>query len=238
METLGDLVARERRSDATALRADSADRAISYHDFCTTAWKAGNFLRYLGVGPNDTVAIADDPTPEPVLTFLGAALLGARVRFGVQAETVGDEAPRVVTVPAAREADFDLPGGSRLLVYGGVPDAPRTAHWEGDVWSENPAFPSVDVHPEAVALATTEGATLTHRAALERAGDLVAERGIEADTTVAVRGSLADPAVVVAGLLAPLLAGATVVFPADGTRCDLAVGDGPEPARIDPNAVF
>jgi acyl-coenzyme A synthetase/AMP-(fatty) acid ligase len=241
MHTLGDLVARERRSDATALRADPADRAISYHDFCTTAWKAGNFLRYLGVGPNDTVAVADDPAPEPVLTFLGAALLGSRVRFGVDAASLGAEgadAPRVVTVPAETETDFDLPGGSRLLVYGDVPSEPRTAHWEGDVWSENPAFPPVDVHPEDVALVTTNGATLSHAATLERAREVAEANDIAEGTTVAVRASTADPGVVVAGLVAPLLAGGTVVFPDGETECDVAVGDGPEPVTVDPGGVL
>ncbi|MFB6096416.1 MAG: AMP-binding protein [Haloferacaceae archaeon] len=271
METLGDLVARDRRSDHTALRADAADRALTYHDFCTTAWKAGNYLRYLGVGPGDRVAVADDGLPEPVLAVLGAGLLGAVVSVGVDeyAGRDGDGAgtedggrggdgvenadgspdgtpapPRVVVAPVAREAEFDLPGGSRLLTYGGVPERPRTAHWEGDVWSENPAFPPVDVDPSSPALWDAgapdgEGGSYSHAEVLGAAAAVVKAHDLDAETDVAVRGSLRRPAVVVAGVVAPLLAGGTVVFPAADTVCDARIGDGgPESTAVDPARVL
>lgn len=241
MDTLGDLVGRERRSGDIALQADADERAISYRDFCTTAWKAGNFLRYLGVGPDDTVAVADDPAPEPVLTFFGAALLGARTRFGVDAAAGGGGrdigGARVVAVPVFRESEFDLSGGSRLLVYGGEPTNSRTAYWEGDVWSENPAFPPVDVSADAAAL-LTDDAAVSHATLLESAAAVAADYDLDATTSVAVRSPLGQPGTVVAGLLAPLLAGATVAFPGPETVCDLAVGVGPEDERIDPSRVL
>jgi hypothetical protein len=55
----------------------------------------------------------------------------------------------------------------------------------------------------------------------------VVERvGLDTDTRVVVRGSLSEPRVVVAGLVAPILAGGTVVVPADGSVAgDVAVVD-------------
>lgn len=234
METLGELVARDRRSGAVALRTDPADRTMSYHDFCTTAWKAGNFLRYLGVRAGDRVSIATDRRPEPVLALFGAALLGATAQFGIERSTTdAGGAPRVVVAPAEREQGLDVAAETRLLVYGGVPDQSRTAHWEGDVWSENPAFPPTSVDPHS-AMLIGDTASFTHAALIETARRVAEDYELDSGVTVAVRGSLSKPGVVVAGVLAPLLAGATVVFPDAETRCDVAVGPGPEPVTLDP----
>lgn len=234
METLGDLVARDRRSDAIALRTDPTDRAMSCHDCCTTAWKAGNFLRYLGVRAGDRVSIAADRRPEPVLALLGAALLGATARFGIEGSTAdASGGSRVVVAPAEREEGLDVAAETRLLVYGGVPDQSRTAHWEGDVWSENPAFPPTAVDPHSTVL-DGETASFTHAALLAAAEGIVEEYELDSGTTIAVRDDLSEPGVVVAGVLAPLLAGATVVFPDAETRCDVAVGSGPEAVTLDP----
>lgn len=232
---LADVVARERRSSDLALRADAAGREYSWHDFCTTAYKAGNFLRYLGVAAGDTVAVGDDPLPEAVLTFVGAAQLGALTRFGPD-ETAD---VRAVVVHHAREADFGVPAGCNLAVYGGPPDATGTAHWERDVWSENPAFPPTDVDPDDPAVAAA-GATYSHRALLDAAAGVVSEHGLDADSTVAVRASLTRPGVVAAGVVAPLVAGGTVVFPDAETVCDVAVGGDavPEAVRVDPDGVW
>jgi len=55
---------------------------------------------------------------------------------------------------------------------------------------------------------------------------------------VAVRASLADPGAVVAGLVAPLVAGVTVLLPGDtdatGTHAVASGATVPEPERIDP----
>mgnify|MGYP006296933659 FL=1 len=53
--TVDDLVARDRRSDAAALRVDATGREYSYRDFCTTAWKAGHALSHCGVHPGARV---------------------------------------------------------------------------------------------------------------------------------------------------------------------------------------
>lgn len=220
MNVLGDLVARERRSDRPAFRVDGA-QSYSYHDLCTTAWKAGNVLRHYGVAAGRAVEVEPVPHPAPVLTFLGAACLGAVTRFGPRAESDA----RAVLVPAAAESDYALPPGSKLFVYGDRPADPNTIHWETDVWSENPAIPPYDVEPDDSALVAGDGdegtSEFTHRDLLDTAESVVATHGFDADTRVAVRGALTDPGTVVAGVVAPLLSGGVVV-----------AGDDPEPADV------
>ncbi|MFC7137131.1 hypothetical protein [Halobaculum litoreum] len=78
---VGDLVARERRSERLALHAAELDRTYSYFDLCNTAYKVGNVLSHRGVREGDRLVVDPTPLPEPVLTFLGAALLGAVTEF-------------------------------------------------------------------------------------------------------------------------------------------------------------
>ncbi|GGJ02723.1 hypothetical protein GCM10008995_10600 [Halobellus salinus] len=207
--TLGDGVARERRAPGPALRARASGRTYSYHDFITTSYKAGNVLRHLGVRPGDDIYVASEHAPEPVLSFYGAAQLGAVTRFDAEA---GESPPRVAVTPAAREDDFDLPPGHNLAVYGDPPTDPSVTHWETEVWSENPA-----VHPVAVdaddPLFAAGDVIYTHGEVLEAATAVVNGVGIGPGTEVLLRGPLTDPAVVVAGLVAPIIAGATVVLP-------------------------
>lgn len=219
-EILGDAVARERRTSGAALRALASGRTYSYRDFITTSYQAGNVLRHLGVRPGDEVGIAAEYAPEPVLTFYGAAQLGAVTRFGAGVE---GEPPRVVVAPATHESEFDLPPGHHLAVYGDSPTDPSVTHWETEVWSENPA-----VHPVAVdgddPLLVADGRTYAHSEVLAAAADVIADADIDPGTEVLLRGPLTDPAVVVAGLVAPILAGATIVLP-DGSAGDPT--DGP-----------
>ncbi|MFB6129268.1 MAG: acetyl-CoA synthetase [Salinigranum sp.] len=231
---LGDVLARERRSDRSALRVASEARTYSYDRLLTTAYRAGNFLRYLGVGRGHLVEVAPDPRTEPVLSFLGAALLGAPVRFA----PVGDGEARAVVVHRDRETSFDLPPGSKLAVYGGPPEGPAVAHWERVVSSENPAFPPTDVSPTDEAL-RSGGDRYSHADLLAAASRVVEAYGPSEGSTVAVRASLRDPGVVAAGVLAPLLVGGEIVFPDEETVCDLGVGaDVPEPHRVVPGDVF
>ncbi|MBB6647944.1 AMP-binding protein [Halobellus ruber] len=230
-DTLGDAAARERRTSGTALRARGSGRTYSYRDFVTTSYKAGNVLRHLGVRPGDEIQVASEHVPEPVLTFYGAAQLGAVTRFDTGVEGTP---PRVAVAPATRESAFDLPPGHHLAVYGDPPTDPSVTHWEAEVWSENPA-----VHPVAVEgsdpLFAAEGRTYTHDEVVTAAADVVADAGIDPGSAVVLRGPLTDPAVVIAGVVAPILAGATVVLP-DG-RAEIAAEGAPiavdgEPRRV------
>jgi hypothetical protein len=146
----------------------------------------------------------------------------------------------VVLVPVDREAEFDLPPGSNLAVHGGAPSAPGTTHWEQEVWSENPAVHPADVSPADPALATADR-RFDHAELLSAARDAVDAASLTADDEVAVRGSLGHPGVVAAGVLAPLLAGATVVFPDGDATVDVGVapgGDVPESRAVDADAAW
>jgi len=251
MDTVGDLLARERRSDRPALVV--GDRERSYHELITNAYKAGNALRYYGVGEGRTVAVTPVPALAPVLAFLGAAQLGAATRFDPAAGV--DAGDRLVLVPAAEQAAYDHGPGTKLAVFGGVDersssanrtqsdddvDDPDTMNWEESIWSENPAFPPTDIDPETPLLVDDEG-SVSHGAALAAAAEVADIHGIDADTRVVLRASLAEPGAVVAGLLAPLLVGGVAVLadpsaPAEESRGDLAVtsGDAPEGTVVDP----
>ena len=209
MEVLGDAIARDRRSDATALSAPAVGRAYDYRRFCTSAWKTGNFLRLLGVRGGVTVAIADDPIPEPVLTLFGAAALGATVRFGPPSP-VGDDT-RALVVPTASLDEYDAGPATKRVVYGDPPATPDVSYFERDVWSENPTEPPDRVDPDDPLLRTADE-TYSHREVLRSARSIVERNGLDAESAVAVRSSFADPSVVVAGLVAPIVAGATVAI--------------------------
>lgn len=223
-EVLGDVVGRGRRTTGLALRARPSGRTYSYRDFVTTSYKAGNVLRYLGVRPGDEVRIAAERVPETVLTLFGAAQLGAVTRFG---EATDGEPPRVAVVPAAREAAVDLPPGHHLVVYDDPPEGPDVTHWETEVWSENPAIHPVDVDPDDPLLAVG-GRTYAHREVMAAAARTAADAGLGPGTEVTVRGPPTDPAVVAGGLVAPILAGATIVLGpgSDATRAPAIAVDG------------
>jgi len=119
-------------------------------------------------------------------------------------------------------------------------------HFGEEMWSENPTFPPPSVAP-GDSLLVTDDRTVAHERALSAAETVVTEHAVAGDSTVALRASLARPGAVVAGVVAPLLAGATVLLPAEG-------GDGgdehgthavatpdasvPEGERIDPGDVL
>ena len=246
MDVVGDLLARERRSRNPALVTRS-DSERSYRDVITNAYKAANVLRHLGAREGATVAVTPDPDFHTTLAFLGAARLGARVRFDPDAGVrAGD---RVVLVAVDREPDAEPLPGTNLAVFGGKPDRPETTHWEAQLWSENPGTPPAEVAPADPVLVRGE-ATVSHADALGVARDLAEAFGLDASSRVVVRTTFADPGAVVAGLLAPLRAGgATVLAGPDATehdgepRGDLAVvpdADAggptavPEPRRVAP----
>ena len=118
-DALGDIVERDRRSMEPALRAPGAGRLYDYRRFCTNAWKVGNFLRHLGVRGGDGVAIADDSSPEAVLTLYGAALLGAVVRFAPSGAP--DDDVRTLVVPESVLDAHDIGPSTKPVVYGDVP---------------------------------------------------------------------------------------------------------------------
>ncbi|WP_135820254.1 acyl-CoA synthetase family protein [Halostella litorea] len=232
METVDDLLARDRRSEATALSvADGA--TYDYHRFLTTAWKTGNFLRHQGVREGVTVAAADDRASQPLFTFLGTAMLGGATRFVDPAESPGDV--QAVVYPAAAADAATVPARTNRVGYGDEPTDPAVAHFGRDVWSENPSFPPVERDPESAVLAA-DGATYSHRDLLTAAERVVESAGLTDEDAVAVRAPLARPGTVVAGVVAPLLAGAAVSLPGEAAAGTVAVaaGDAPEGRTVDP----
>jgi len=233
MDALGDLIGRDRRSEATALRASAVDREYDYRRFCTSAWKVGNFLRHLGVRGGDGVAVADDPLPEPVLTLYGAALLGGVVRF--DPPTAPDDGVRAVVVPEPALDDHDLDAGTKPVVYGDQHPDPSVAFFERDVWSENPSMPP-DIVAPGDPLLRSDGVTYSHGEVLEAAEAVVerAEIDVGDEVGVAAGAPFADPGVVAAGLVAPIVAGGTVAV-GSAARSDVVVGpDG----DVDPETVL
>src|SRR6056297_3355096 len=207
MDVIGDLVARERRRKEPLVYSD-ASQPYTAHKFCTDAWKAASLFRYHGVGPGRQVAIVDDATPQTLLAFFGAALLGAPVRFGDPL----DADARLVIGPAATVTDWEPTPGTKRVAYGGQSDDPEVIHFERDVWSENPTMPPDRVDADADLL-VTDGETYSHEQLLAATEQVVAETDLSADDEVAVRSSLTRPGTIVVGVLAPLSVDATILVP-------------------------
>lgn len=223
MDVLGDAIVRDRRSDRPALDVPAVGRHYDYRRFCTSAWKAGNFFRLLGVRTGVGVAVADDPTAEPVLTLYGAAALGGVVRFGPPAEI--DDGVRALVVPAAELDAHAVGPATKRVVYGDPPSDPAVSYFERDVWSENPTEPPNPPEP-ADPLLRTDEQEYSHSEVVSAARSVVADHGLGPGSAVAVRGSFASPAVVVAGLVAPIVAGARLSLGSENEG-DLVVG-GPD----------
>ncbi len=222
METLGDLLARDRRSDDAAVRVPG-DPAVeySYDEFVTTAWKTANFFSHRGVHGGATVAVVDDHAVPPLLALFGAAQLGATTRFVTRA--VDDDGgpleldARLLVGPGESVLAYDLPPGATRVAYtagsDGVDD-PTVEPFGRSVWSENPVRPPESVDPDATALAFG-GGVASHLDLLRTAEDVAGDLG--PGDEVVVRASLRRPGTVVAGVVAPLLVGATVAFGGDAT---------------------
>jgi len=241
---IGDLLAPSRRSDDSAYRvAGDQARSRAYDSICTSAWKAANLLRLYGVHEGAVVGIVDAPkhpdfepgvlpprtgaTPlsEVVCTFLGAASLGATVRFDPPRDHVLD-----ALVGPADWMDAYEPGAAcSTIAYGGPPEDPDVVHFESEVWSETPIAPPESIEPDATALATGED-TFDHRTLLAAGTDFVDRHDLTPGDSVVLASSLSEPGAVVGGILAPLLAGGTIQVGGDGA---VTIGeDGLDPASI------
>ena len=223
MDVVGDVLARERRSrDLAIVTPDGRER--TYHDLITNAYKAANVLRYLGAREGATVAVHPDPGFHPTLAFLGAAGLGASVRFDPAAGL--DAGDRVVLVPTAEESTADPAPGTNLAVFGGPPTRPETTHWEQELWSENPGMVPSTVEPTDPVVRDPTG-SLSHQRLLALADAAIKAAAIDADTRVVVRAPITDHRALAAGVVAPLVTGGTVVL-------DRALGAESDPLADDP----
>lgn len=235
MDTIGELVARERRSREPALRARTGTNTrYDYYQLCTTSHKTGNFLSHRGVRAGETVAIVASEGGAPILSLFGAALLGARVRFDPPRTLDA----RVLVVPADVVGEYDLPTGAACVVYDGESADPAVESFGESVWSENPFCPTPPEVGPGTSLLLTDADEYTHGELLAAAERVVGEWGLDAGSEVAIRAPLARPGTVVGGVLAPLSVGGTIVFPGADDEADVAVAtsdvDAPEPVAIDP----
>lgn len=224
MDVVGDLLARDRRSDRPALYTPG--REMDYRRFCTTAWKASNYLRHLGVGDDRGVVVLADGSPPPLLTFFGAALLDTPTQFVDDTADVSKAIDavdaRAVLVPVESESAVDPPAGTTLAVHGGEPTAATTENWEAGVWSENPAFVS-SATPASTALVTADD-RLSHSELLAAGERIVNDHSLDAEDTAHVQESLTDPRAV-ASVVALLSVGGAVRFGDDGEEGDVTVGE-------------
>ncbi|UPM44026.1 AMP-binding protein [Halocatena salina] len=226
MTGLEELLTRDRRTDSTALRDEANDHQYDYRRFCTTVWKVGNLLHHFGVRSGTPVVIAGDRQPEPVLSVLATAMLGGVVRFGSEATTEA----KVIVAPTP-DLEPNCPPGTHRIGYGERPDDPGDTFFEQDVWRENPTEPPATVDPDAPVLQAGE-TIYTHRALLNSAQSVVDRQKLTADSTVAVRAPLERPETIVAGIIAPLVAGATILLPDDGVDdCLIVVENGSDSQR-------
>ena len=252
-ETLKELVAAAKDREGTVLDAAERSAPYSYREFATNCFRAGNLLGHYGVHPGATVTVAvgpkeapgdsgaedgetsdgetsDDGTGDDAIGFLGAAepllaiLGGASVGATVDVTPAAPVESRALVAPAWRS--FETAPRCSTLAYGGPPEDPAVAHFEAELWSENPTAPPEHVDPEDPAL-RADGESYSHETLLAVTGDVVAEHGLDETSRVLLSASLTDPGALVAGVLAPLSVGATVVLP-DGAD-DGGQTEGTEP---------
>ncbi|OVE84408.1 hypothetical protein [Natronolimnobius baerhuensis] len=215
--TVDELFTRERRErwgDRTTL-VDATGREYDHHWLCTTAWKAGNFLRHSGVRNGVTVGVVGTG-PLALLAFFGATLLEARTRFDPPTDLAGDDSFRALVAPVEdlESGTYDLPVGAQRIGYGDKPEQPDIHNFNGGLWSENPSFPPVSIDPET-ALVTDGQRSVSHSEAIAAAQHVIDDNSLERGDRIVVRTPLSDCRTVVAGVLAPLLAEGTIVLGAD-----------------------
>jgi hypothetical protein len=248
-ETLKDLVVAAQEHEGTVL--DAADRSApySYREFATNCFKAGNLLGHYGVHPGSTVTVAVGPKKEPaepeddgamntmagdaamgypdsadpLLAILGGASVGATVDLTLMTPVES----RALVHPAW--CVYEKTPRCSLLAYGGPPSEPAVAHFEAELWSENPTVPPEPVAADDPALLAA-GETYTHRTLLAVADDIADSYGLDGTSRVALSAGLTEPGALVAGVLAPMVAGATVLLPGGPPQTDVptATGDGTE----------
>jgi len=224
--------------DGSAVSLRAGNRSYDPGRFRQTIYKTGNYLRHCGVHEGAVVEMLPDPAPETVFAMLATWLLGGRVA-PVPPEVDGPDAAdqRDGTVAVRLGPTSELPAqpvepGCTLLGFGAEPADPSVAYFEREIWSENPFFPETDLPPDRPLFAHDRSTELD--ILLDRATD--AADGFASTDIVAIRTSLLGPGTAVAGLLAPLLAGATILLPADDQVGSVALAEGqaPEPRTISP----
>lgn len=221
METLAAVVAAGRDRDGTVVTAPDRTADYTYREFATNAWKAGNLFRHYGLRPGATLAVIAGPkepedaaepgwlgsAADPLLAFLGGACVGAVVDFDPPQPIDA----RAIALPDAWLDRYDIEPGCSQVAYGGPPERSGVAHFERELWSENPTQPP-DSPDADDSLLRVDAREYSHAELLAAAQALVDEFGLTAGDTIAINAPLTTAGAVVAGVVAPLLVGATILL--------------------------
>jgi len=219
MDVVSELIAKGRDREGTVLEAPTRTASYSYREFATNTWKAGNILRHYGVRSGASLAVVigpKEPTEEEpgwiagaadgLLAVLGGLGLGAAVDI-TPTQTVD---ARALVAPAAWLDPYETAPGCSRLAYGGPPDDPQVAHFERELWSENPIEPPGTVTADDAGL-VSEGTEYTQRELVDAATALNERFDLQAGQTVIVDVPLSSAGAFVAGVLAPIAVGATIL---------------------------
>ena len=226
METVAALVAAGRDREGVVLDAPERNAPYTYGEFSTNCWKAGNLMRHYGVrggarlglvvGPKHPEA-DDEPGwlgagADPLLALLGGACLGATVDM---TPTQPVDA-RAFVCPDAWLDRYEVKPGCSRLAYGGPPETTGVAHFERELWSENPIEPPDPVSPDDTLLAI-EDVTYTQGELLAAAESVAETHELTAGDRICLDASLHSAGAIAAGVVAPLSVGATIVPDGDAT---------------------
>lgn len=240
MATVGDLVARERRSNQTAF--ESPTTTYDYRQFCTLAHKTGNYMSYFGARIESEISVftGNSMSAAPVLTLFGGSLLGATVAFN-PAEY---RAPRVVVAPAERIETGLVPEtpGMSIIAFDGDVDEPSVHSFGRGTWSENPACPQDPRISSETKLIRDGESTYTHGEIVRVAKSLAADYEISTSDRVVLRTPISSVASIICGIVMPIMVGAAIVYADPDLECaagSVAIGDGdsPEPITIEPTTI-
>lgn len=240
MDTVADVVAAGRDREGVVVDAPERTAEYTYREFSTNAWKAGNLLRHYGVrggAPMTVIVGPKEPTADdrpgwlgaaadPLLALLGGATLGAVVDLTPADPIEG----RAVVLPNAWLDRYEVAPGCSRVAYGGPPETSGVAHFERELWSENPIEPPDPVAPDD-SLLRIDGTEYTHAEIRDAARRVADERDIDAGDRVAIDAPLSSAGAVAAGVVGPLSVGATILLgTGDSLPEDVAyvVGDAAE----------
>lgn len=251
METLADIVAAGRDRDGAVLTAAERSAPYTYGEFSTNAWKAGNILRHYGVRPDARLALVigpkdpdenDEPgylgtAADPLLALLGGAALGTTVDV-TPAQPVD---ARAIVLPNAWLDRYEVEPGCSRLAYGGPPGESGVAHFERELWSENPIEPPDPVQPGDTVL-QVDGTTFTHEQLVDAGRAVADEYGLTAGDSVALDAPLTSAGAVAGGIVAPLVVGGTLLLGAAdplSTEATYVLSDSASGERVvDPETVL
>ncbi|MFW6435014.1 MAG: hypothetical protein ACOCY1_01395 [Halovenus sp.] len=235
MATLKTLVADSREFEGSVIQIPNRKTPYTYRDFAPNVWKSGNLFGHYGVHPGAEVTVVAGPkeqtgdsegrpdridSADPIFAILGATLVGATVRL----QPVEPVDSRALVCPAAWVDRYETTPSCSVIAYGGPPDDAAVAHFETEMWSENPTEPPEPVGADDPALRTGDG-TYSHENLLEVATALAGEYHLGSDDRIVLDAALTEPGALVAGVLTPLSIGATLTLAGGRSdqRADLVV---------------